>query len=136
MASEHDTTEYKHRILYSELEAANALNRKLMRQLKQAQAAAAEASRAHAKMVATLTETMRENTALTTERDLWKARAMRQPSLSETYLHISHLLGIDDVTEEEVRVIRKAIARLHHPDTGGDAERMKAWNVALDRLDI
>ena len=35
----------------------------------------------------------------------------------------------------EVGAIRKAMARLHHPDTGGDAERMKAWNAALDPLD-
>jgi hypothetical protein len=39
------------------------------------------------------------------------------------------------ITEEEARVIRKAIARLHHPDSGGDAERMKLWNASLDRIE-
>jgi hypothetical protein len=33
-----------------------------------------------------------------------------------------------------VNAIRKAMARLHHPDVGGDPERMKAWNAALDRI--
>jgi hypothetical protein len=27
------------------------------------------------------------------------------------------------------------MARLHHPDVGGDAERMKAWNAVLDPLE-
>jgi hypothetical protein len=40
-----------------------------------------------------------------------------------------------DLTPAEVGAIRKAMARLHHPDTGGDAERMKAWNAALDPLE-
>jgi hypothetical protein len=27
------------------------------------------------------------------------------------------------------------MARLHHPDVGGDLERMKAWNVVLDQIE-
>ena len=35
----------------------------------------------------------------------------------------------------EISAIRKAMARLHHPDTGGDSERLKSWNAALDALE-
>jgi hypothetical protein len=35
----------------------------------------------------------------------------------------------------ESAAIRKAMARLHHPDVGGNVERMKAWNALLDRLE-
>jgi hypothetical protein len=38
------------------------------------------------------------------------------------------------ISDEEVNAIRKAMARLHHPDVGGDPERMKAWNAALDSI--
>jgi hypothetical protein len=27
------------------------------------------------------------------------------------------------------------VARLHHPDAGGDGERLKAWNTLLDALE-
>lgn len=119
-------------LLRHELAEAHAMNRGLLRQLKKAQEAAGEASRAHAKMVATLTETMRENTALTIERDMWKARALKQEQSEPEGIDIGGLHG--QITEEEANAIRKAIARLHHPDAGGDAERMKARNAALDRL--
>jgi hypothetical protein len=131
---EHDREE-RERILRRELEAAYATNRKLLRQLKQAQAAAEEASRAHTKMVSTLTETMRENITLTNERDIWRARALRQNIYDHAPVpDLEALLGIHDVTEAEVRAIRKTMARLHHPDSGGDPERMKAWNAALDLI--
>lgn len=45
----------------------------------------------------------------------------------------SHILpGIAYITEAEASAIRRAIARLHHPDARGNVERMKTWNVALD----
>ncbi|HXG66833.1 MAG TPA: hypothetical protein VNO70_17150 [Blastocatellia bacterium] len=34
-----------------------------------------------------------------------------------------------------VQAARKALARLHHPDLGGDAERMKAINNAADAIE-
>jgi hypothetical protein len=34
----------------------------------------------------------------------------------------------------DTRAIRKAMARLHHPDVGGNPDRMKAWNATLDRM--
>lgn len=123
-------------MLRKELEEAHALNRSLSRELKKAKEAFAEATRAHAKMVTTLTETMRENTALTIERDAWKYRAQKQAQDSELAdVDINEMLGIQDITEAEARSIRKAMARLHHPDSGGDSDRMKAWNAVLDQIE-
>ncbi len=133
-AAHDDHAARERELLCNELAEAHAMNRGLLRQLKKAQEAAAEASRAHAKMVATLTETMRENTALTIERDMWKARALKAEQNQGTYtLELNGLL--QQISEEEATAIRKAMARLHHPDTGGDAERMKAWNATLDRIE-
>lgn len=131
-------TQREYELLRRELTEANALNRGLRRQLEKALAAANEAQRAHAKMVATLTETMRENTTLVHERDAWRARAQRleaglsvEPGSAQT-IDIGGLAG--QISEDEINAIRKAMARLHHPDVGGDPERMKAWNAALDRI--
>ncbi len=128
------TTEQGYHALLAELEALNAENRKLRRQLHKADQAVAEARRAHAKMVDTLTETMRENTALSLERDMWKGRAQRGSYTTEEG-ELREVFGIEQITEAEVAAIRKAMARLHHPDAGGDAERMKRWNAVLDRLE-
>jgi chromosome segregation ATPase len=126
-------------LLRRELDEAQQLMRGLRRQLDKALLSATEAQRAHAKMVATLTETMRENTTLTHERDLWKTRAQRlEAGLTADFeverpaINITALAG--QISEDEVNAIRKAMARLHHPDVGGDPERMKAWNAALDRI--
>ena len=60
---------------------------------------------------------------------MWKARAEG----AGTPLSIGK--GTLELTPAEVSAIRKAMARLHHPDTGGDVERMKIWNATLDPLD-
>jgi chromosome segregation ATPase len=131
-------TQREYDLLRRELAEAQALNRGLRRQLEKALQSANEAQRAHAKMVATLTETMRENTSLANERDVWRARAQRlEAGLSAepgagVVIDISGLAG--QISEDEANAIRKAMARLHHPDVGGDPERMKAWNAALDRI--
>ena len=122
-----------------DLSEAHAMNRGLLRQLKKAQEAALEAQRAHAKMVATLTETMRENTVLTTERDMWKAKALRYEMPADDFGERRSgpidMRGLaHNLSDDEINAIRKAMARLHHPDVGGDPERMKQWNSALDRI--
>ncbi len=122
-------------ILAAELHEAHRMNRDLMRQLKKAQDAAKEAVRAHAKMVDTLTETMRENTILNLERDMWQQRAEHGERTRMQMEHLRAMLGIENITSAEACAIRKAMARLHHPDSGGDPERMKAWNTLLDRFD-
>ncbi len=43
------------------------------------------------------------------------------------------VLGLDgDATADEVRAARRALARRHHPDQGGDADRMREVNRAAD----
>ncbi len=132
--SENDYT-----VLQQEVHDVQAQNRVLQRRLKKAEESAAEALRAHAKMVSTLTETMRENSALVIERDMWKLRTQRAEGVQDQQGALASsalfLPGIDHITEAEARVIRKAVARLHHPDSGGDTERMKAWNAILDRIE-
>lgn len=135
IASSNDPTEREYELLRHELEEAHMLNRRLLRQIEKTQQAASEAQRAHAKMVATLTETMRENTLLATELALLRTRTQRTEPTAD-----DHLAGIDladfpsSLSLDEVNAIRKTMARLHHPDTGGSTERMKAWNAALDRF--
>ncbi|PDW03957.1 hypothetical protein [Candidatus Viridilinea mediisalina] len=126
-------------LLRRELAETQQLVRGLRRQLEKAHDAANEAKRAHAKMVNTLTETMRENTTLVHERDFWRTRAQRLEAGLSTELELEHPVVdmsalSNQISEEEANAIRKAMARLHHPDVGGNPDRMKAWNAALDRL--
>lgn len=126
-------------LLQRELSEVHAQNRTLRRQLEKAIAAVAEAQRAHTKMVATLSETMRENMILTNDRDMWRNRAQRLDAglavESVDPLSVLDMRSLaNNISEDEINAIRKAMARLHHPDVGGNSERMKAWNAALDRL--
>ena len=115
--------------LQNELNEAHKTIRGLLRQLSKEQARHAETARAYNLTVANLVEATRENTALARERDMWKARA------EGTSRPFTFGKGMMDLTSAEVSAIRKAMARLHHPDTGGDVERMKAWNAVLDPLE-
>lgn len=115
--------------LQRELSEAHKTIRTLLRQLNKEQQRHAETVRAHDKTVANLVEAGRENTALERDRDMWRSRA-------EGATMPFKIGGLTlELTPAEVSAIRKAMARLHHPDTGGDVERMKAWNAALDPLD-
>ena len=115
--------------LQHELSEAHKTIRTLLRQLTKEQQRHAETVRAYDKTVANLVEAGRENTALERERDLWRSRAEG----AATPFKIGGLTL--ELTPAAVSAIRKAMARLHHTDTGGDLERMKAWNAALDPLD-
>jgi hypothetical protein len=45
------------------------------------------------------------------------------------------VLGLPpDATADEVRAARRELAKRHHPDQGGDADRMRVVNEAADRL--
>jgi hypothetical protein len=124
-----DITETDPAWLQRELAEAHATIRRLLRQISKEQSSYDEIARAYNKTVANLMEITRENALLEHERDMWKSRA------DGAAAPIS-LGGLTlDLTPAEVSAIRKAIARLHHPDAGGDVERMKAWNAALDPLD-
>jgi post-segregation antitoxin (ccd killing protein) len=113
--------------LQRELAEAHKTIRSLLRQLSKEQARHAETARAYNLTVANLVEATRQNALLEHERDTWKARAEGRPA--------PFTLDKLTLTAEEIGAIRKAIARLHHPDTGGDVERMKLWNAALDPLE-
>lgn len=133
---ENSTVECDYDFIVQELKEAHRQNRQLMRQLKKAQEATNEALRAHAKMVRTLTETMRQNTVLATECDMWRQRAEKASAAYEQFVFETNIIqGVEHLTVAEARAIRKAMARLHHPDSGGDPERMKAWNSLLDRVE-
>lgn len=115
--------------LQNELQEAHKTIRTLLRQLSKEQNRYAEAMRAYNLTVENLMEITRENTMLARDRDLWKARAERRGQPID-------LKGISlNLTANEVKAIRKAMARLHHPDMGGDSERMKTWNAVLDPLE-
>ena len=112
-----------------ELDEAQKTIRSLLRQISQEQARCSEISRAYHMTVANLVEVTRENATLAHERDLLKARVEGAPAPFK--LGASTL----ELTPAEIGAIRKAIARLHHPDTGGNPDRMKLWNAALDALE-
>lgn len=122
-------TDYDLTWLQGQVAESHKTIRSLLRQLSKEQARHAETTRAYNLTVANLTEAARENRQIARERDEWKSRAERgsgRVSLGDIPLQLS---------PEEVSAIRKAIARLHHPDLGGDPERMKLWNAILDPLE-
>lgn len=116
-------------MLEHDLAEAQAQVRRLTREIKKERDRLAETAEAYTKTVANLVRTVHENTILRYEYERLKQRAPEQPA------HCTpEVLGMA-VTKIEIAAIRKAIARLHHPDVGGDAARMQAWNVALDKIE-
>ncbi|MBC8164206.1 MAG: hypothetical protein H7Z42_23600 [Roseiflexaceae bacterium] len=111
--------------LRSEIEEAEHTIRDLLRQISREQAKIAEVAKSYQQVVASLVEVSRAQAALEVDRDLWRQRA-EQSEHTGAELHL---------VPAEANAIRKAIARLHHPDTGGDPERMKLWNAVLDQLE-
>jgi hypothetical protein len=125
------TTTLDHDTLLSELEAAQKTVRMLLREMDKAQRRYDDLHRAYKMTVDNLVKTSGECSMLERERDQWKQRAeQRYEQESQLQTPIPTKLS-----PEEIAAIRKAMARLHHPDTGGNAERMKAWNALLDKLE-
>lgn len=116
-------------MLERDLAEAQSQVRRLTRELKKEKQRLAETAEAYTKTVTNLVRTVHENTVLRYEYERLKKQA---PECDER--PGPNVLGIN-LTRIEIATIRKAIARLHHPDVGGDAARMQAWNVALDRLE-
>ncbi len=104
--------------------------KRVNRDLRKAEEHHQETEQAYQKMVGNLVQTTQENLVLRHEcqrlRQQARAEAPSSPNPTVSF-------GIR-LTPEEVAVVRKAIARLHHPDAGGDVSRMQEWNVALDAL--
>jgi hypothetical protein len=115
--------------LQRELIEAHKTIRALLRQVSKEQARNAELVRAYNLTVENLVQVTRENTKLSRELDTWRARVEcgSRPFIVDG--------GAIEMTAAEISAIRRAMARLHHPDTGGDAERMKTWNSLLDPLE-
>ena len=116
-------------MLERDLAEAQAQVRRLTRELKKEQQRLAETAEAYTKTVNNLVRTVHENTVLRYECERLKRCTPEHHAGSGP-----QVLGIS-LTRIEIAAIRKAMARLHHPDVGGDAARMQAWNVALDQLD-
>jgi len=108
------------------LEDAEATIRRLKRELGKEQARHAETAEAYTKTVSNMVAVARENAILSHELE----------RLKRTTKSSGGLLGGAglpiELTPAEASVIRKVMARLHHPDVGGDEQRMKQWNVVLD----
>src|SRR3954447_21888205 len=90
-------------------EAQNEL-RRLQRELKKHQQRLSETAEAYNKTVSNLVRTVHENTVLRYEYERLK---QRMPDPEETPGPL--VLGLN-LTRIEVAAIRKAIARVHHPD--------------------
>ncbi len=108
------------------LAEAQATARRLTRELGKEQARHAQTTDAYNKTVQNMLGIVQENLTLSNELERLK-RNQRE---------IMYHSGLAITPQpDEARAIRKAIARLHHPDVGGDEQRMKAWNVVLDKYE-
>jgi len=72
-------------------------------------------------------EMNREHIQTERERDMWRLRAEQHAPMSNDRFPL--------LKADEINAIRRAMARLHHPDHGGDTERMKQWNKFLDQVE-
>lgn len=114
--------------LQRQLDEAQTAIRRLTRELSKEQARHAQTTEAYTKTVTNMVEVARENAVLTHE--LARLKRMGRPSARPDRGTLPF-----DITTNEAKVIRKAMARLHHPDVGGDEQRMKLWNAILDQID-
>lgn len=113
----------------TELAEAQAEVRRLTRELKKEKQRLAETAEAYTKTVSNHVRTVQENLVLRSENERLKQH--RHRGIDDIY---SNPLGVE-LTRIEITAIRKAMARLHHPDAGGETARMQAWNVLLDHLE-
>lgn len=118
--------------LERELAAASTSARELRRRLEKTQQQLAETTRAYNKTIENMLDIIRENNTLTLECDRLRWQCQREGVTMNFGLGSN---AIHHLTPEEARAIRKAMARLHHPDVGGNVERMQHWNVVLDRIE-
>lgn len=114
--------------LQRQIADAQTTIRRLNRELAKEQARYAETTEAYTKTVRNMVEIARENAILTHELERLRRSSRPAQAVSLSQLDL-------DITPNEAKAIRKAMARLHHPDVGGDEQRMKVWNALLDRLD-
>ncbi|MFM7679382.1 MAG: hypothetical protein ACKO83_11100 [Roseiflexaceae bacterium] len=118
-----DTTE----LLQRELDEAQRMIRTLMRRLADEQQQQQQTQRAYEQMKQNIIEINREHVQIERERDMWRMRAEHHGVITYDTFPL--------LKSDEVNAIRRAMARLHHPDHGGDTERMKQWNKFLDQIE-
>lgn len=114
--------------LQRQLDEAQSVIRRLTRELTKEQARHAQTAEAYSKTVTNMVEVARENAVLAHELERLKRIGRPAAVVERGSLPF-------DLTANEASVIRKAMARLHHPDVGGDEQRMKLWNAILDQID-
>lgn len=114
-------------LLQRELEEAQRTIRTLMRRLADEQQQQLQTRQAYEQMKQNIVEINREQAVVERERDLWRMRAEQQGFATSD--------NFPPLKGDEVNAIRRAMARLHHPDHGGDTERMKMWNKFLDQIE-
>jgi chromosome segregation ATPase len=107
-----------------QLESAQREIRALERQLDKERSRQHEVNRALKLTVTNLAEAKRQHKELLQDRKHWQSRAEHH--------HTSVSFGTLNPSAEEIAAIRKALVRLHHPDSGGDEDRMKLWFTALE----
>jgi hypothetical protein len=118
--AEPDTIE----LLQREIAEAHRTIKALMRRLADEQEQSHKTQTAYEQMKNNIVEMNREHTIVERERDMWRMRAEQSGLPNGDFLPV--------LTNEEISSIRRAMARIHHPDTGGDSDRMKQWNKLLD----
>ena len=113
-------------LLKHEINEAHRTIRVLMRRITSEQEQQAKTQHAYEQMKQNIIEMNREYAVVEREREMWRMRA------EQSGIHWNDQLPhLDDA---EINAIRRAMARLHHPDHGGDSNRMKQWNKLLDQM--
>ena len=123
----HQSNSDTHELLHRELDEAHRTIRALMRRLAEEQEQQRKTHHAYEQMKQNIIEINREQAMVERERNMWRMRAEQQGMISSDNLPM--------LTGDEINAIRRAMARLHHPDRGGDIDRMKLWNKLLDTLE-
>ena len=114
--------------LERDLDTAETNLRELRRRVHKLEEQLDQTRQAYDKTVANMLEIIRENLQLTheCERLRFAAEIPFESDLNP---------GLPSLSGDEISAIRKAMARLHHPDVGGNAQRMQYWNAFLDRIE-
>jgi len=113
-------------LLKHEINEAHRTIRVLMRRITSEQEQQAKTQHAYEQMKQNIIEMNREYAVVEREREMWRMRA------EQSSIHWNDQLPYLD--DAEINAIRRAMARLHHPDHGGDSNRMKQWNKLLDQM--
>ena len=114
--------------LERDLDTAETNVRELRRRVNKLEEQLNQTRQAYDKTVANMLEIIRENLQLTHECERLRF-AVEMP------FEDAPNPDLPTLSDEEISAIRKAMARLHHPDVGGNAQRMQYWNAFLDRAE-